>query len=154
MQGNPSNITENLCHMMFQPKETTVEVLKYLPALKQKFTDSFGKTNEMEQILINAAFENYELYLAFKENNNAVSLEITQKMKKSGESDHIQMASMALYYDKISDHFKQGYFIEVDTKLLRAIFQFYRESMLHFKFQKVAFKAIKASLSNIMNSNT
>lgn len=73
-------------------------------------------------------------------------------MKDLGESDHIQMASIALYYDKITVHFKQSNFIEADTVLLREIFQFYRESMLHFKCQKVAFKAIKASLSQIVKA--
>jgi len=135
--------------MGLQHQKTAADLLTYLPELKQKFTDLVGETNQMEEILINSAFENYELYLAFRENNNAVSIESTQKMKKSGESDHLQMASLALYYHKITDNFKQGNFIEVDTQLLREIFQFYRESMLHFKFQKVAFKAIKASLSNI-----
>jgi hypothetical protein len=106
----------------------------------------------MEQILIDSAFENYELYLLFRQNNNMISVESTQQMKKLGESDHIQMASMALYYNKIIIHGKKGNFIEVDTQLLKEIFQFYRESMLHFKFQKVAFKAIKASLSNILKA--
>lgn len=135
--------------MALQHQNTAADLLTYLPVLKQKFTDLVGETNHMEQMLIDSAFENYDLYLAFRQNNNAISVESTQKMKKSGESDHIQMASMALYYDTITTHFKQGNFIEVDTKLLREIFQFYRESMLHFKFQKVAFKAIKASLSHI-----
>lgn len=133
-------------------QNTATDLLIYLPVLKQKLINSVGKTNEMEQILIDSAFENYELYLLFRQNNNAISAESTQKMKKSGENDHIQMASMALYYDKILTHFKQSDFIEIDTKLLKEIFQFYRESMLHFKFQKIAFKAIKASLSNILKA--
>lgn len=138
--------------MAFQHQNTVADLLTYLPMLKQKFTNSVGKTNEMEQILIDSAFENYELYLIFRQNNNIISVESTRKMKKSGESDHIQMASIALYYDKITTHFKQGNFIKIDTQLLREIFQFYRESMLQFKFQKIAFKAIKASLSNLNQS--
>lgn len=137
--------------MKSQTKKTAIDILEYLPTLQQKFVNTVGTINQMEQILINAAFENYELYLIFKTNDNAISVESTQRMKKSGESDHIQMASIALYYDKITAHFKQGNFIEVDSTLLREIFQFYRESMLHFKFQKVAFKAIKASLNTIIN---
>jgi hypothetical protein len=133
-------------------ENTAADLLTYLPVLKQKFTNSVGKTNEMEQILIDSAFENYKLYLLFRQNNNMISVESTQQMKKLGESDHIQMASMALYYNKIIIHCKKGNFIEVDTQLLKEIFQFYRESMLHFKFQKVAFKAIKASLSNILKA--
>ncbi len=135
-----------------QTKKIAVEIIKYLPELRQKFVNVLGITNQMEQILINAAFENYELYLLFNANDNAISVEITERMKKSGESDHIQMASMALYYDKLTEHFKQVSFIEADTILLKEIFQFYRESMLHFKFQKVAFKAIKTSLSNLINT--
>lgn len=138
--------------MESQNQKTTADLLVYLPVLKQKLADLVGKTNEMEQILIDSAFENYELYLAFKENKGTISVEDAKKMKKSNESDHIQMASLALYYGKIITHFKQGNFIEIDTHLLREIFQFYRESMLHFKFQKVAFKAIKASLSNIIKA--
>lgn len=138
--------------MESQNQKTTADLLVYLPVLKQKLADLVGKTNEMEQILIDSAFENYELYLAFKENKGTISVEDAKKMKKSNESDHIQMASLALYYGKIITHFKQGNFIEIDTHLLREIFQFYRESMLYFKFQKVAFKAIKASLSNIIKS--
>jgi hypothetical protein len=138
--------------MELQHQNTAADLLTYLPVLKQKFSDLVGETNQMEQMLIDSAFENYELYLAFRQNNNAISVESTQKMKKSGESDHIQMASMALYYGTIIAHFKQGNFIEIDTQLLREIFQFYRESMLHFKFQKIAFKAIKASLSHIIKA--
>lgn len=137
--------------MKSQTEKTAIEIIEYLPELKQKFINVVGTTNQMEQILINAAFENYELYLAFRGNNNVVSVESTQRMKKLGESDHVQMASIALYYDKLTEYFKQGNFIEVDTNLLREIFQFYRESMLYFKFQKVAFKAIKTSLNNILN---
>jgi hypothetical protein len=137
--------------MKSQTKKTAVDILEYLPTLQQKFVNTVGTINQMEQVLINSAFENYELYLLFKANDNAISVESTQRMKKSGESDHIQMASIALYYDKITAHFRQGHFIEADSTLLREIFQFYRESMLHFKFQKVAFKAIKASLNTIIN---
>lgn len=138
--------------MELQNQKTAADLLVYLPVLRQKLADLVGKTNEMEQILIDSAFKNYEMYLAFKQNKGVISIEDTKKMKKSGESDHIQMASMALYYDTITAHFKQGNLIEVDNKLLKEIFQFYRESMLHFKFQKVAFKAIKASLSNIIKA--
>lgn len=137
--------------MKSQTEKTAVEIVEYLPELKEKFMNTVGTTNQMEQILINAAFENYELYLTFRGNNNTISVESTQRMKKLDESDHLQMASMALYYNKLAEYFKQGNFIEVDTNLLREIFQFYRESMLHFKFQKVAFKAITTSLSNILN---
>jgi hypothetical protein len=87
-------------------ENTAADLLTYLPVLKQKFTNSVGKTNEMEQILIDSAFENYELYLLFRQNNNMISVESTQQMKKLGESDHIQMASMALYYNKIIIHCK------------------------------------------------
>jgi hypothetical protein len=138
--------------MESQNQKTTADLFVYLPVLKQKLADLVGKTNEMEQILIDSAFENYELYLAFKENKGTISVEDTKKMEKSGESDHIQMASLALYYVPITTHFKQGNFVEIDTQLLKEIFQFYRESMLHFKFQKAAFKAIKASLRDILNS--
>lgn len=138
--------------MESQTEKTAAEIIDYLPELKQKFINAVGTTNQMEQILINAAFVNYELYLAFRGNNNIISVESTERMKRSGESDHLQLASIALYYDKLTKHFKKGNFIEVDTNLLSEIFQFYRESMLHFKFQKVAFKVIKTSLSNIINS--
>lgn len=138
--------------MELQHQNTAADLLNYLPELKQKFTDFVGKTNEMEQILIDSAFENYELYLAFRQNNNAISVESTQKMKKSGESDHIQMASMALYFRKITDNFKQGNFIEADAIILKEIFHFYQESMLHFKCQKEAYKAIKAFLSNVIKA--
>lgn len=138
--------------MKSQTEKNAVEMIKYLSELQQKFVYVLETTNQMEQILINAAFENYELYLLFKANDNAISVEITERMKKSGESDHIQMASMALYYEKLTAYVKQGNFIEADATLLKEIFQFYRESMLHFKFQKVAFKAIKTSLSNLINT--
>lgn len=138
--------------MKSQTEKIAVDIKDYIPELKQKFIKVVGPTNQMEQILINAAFENYELYLAFRGNDNVISVESTERMKKSGESEHLQLASIALYYDKLTKHFKQGNFIEVDANLLREIFQFYRESMLYFKFQKVAFKAIKTSLSNIINS--
>jgi hypothetical protein len=138
--------------MELRHQNTAADLLTYLPVLKQKFTDLVGETNQMEQILIDSAFENYDLYLSFRKNDNAISVESTQKMKNLGESDHLQMASMALYYNKITAHFKQGSFIEIDTQLLREIFQFYRDSMLHFKFQKVAFKTIKASLSHIVKA--
>jgi hypothetical protein len=125
------------------------DVLNYLPELKQKFTGLVGKTNQMEQILIDAAFENYEVYLAFKQNHNAISVESTKKMKKLGENDHLQLASMVLYFSKVTDYCKHSNFIEADTKVLREIFRFYRESMLHFKCQKEAYKAIKELLNNL-----
>ena len=70
--------------MALQHQNTAADLLTYLPVLKQKFTDLIGETNQMEQMLIDSAFENYELYLAFRQNNNAISVESTQKMKKSG----------------------------------------------------------------------
>jgi hypothetical protein len=136
--------------MNSQTENVNVDLLEYLPKLKRKFIDFVEKNNEMEQIFIDAAFENYELYLGFRQNNNTISVESTQKLKRLGENDHIQMASMILYYKKITDNCKQGNFIEADAKLLKEIFKFYRESMLHFKCQKVAFKTIKASLNNLL----
>jgi hypothetical protein len=101
--------------MKSQTEKIAVDIKDYIPELKQKFIKAVGTTNQMEQILINAAFENYELYLTFRGNNNVISVESTERMKKSGESDHLQLASIALYYDKLTKHFKQGNFIEVDT---------------------------------------
>lgn len=138
--------------MKSQTEIIAVDINNYLPELKQKFINAVGTTNQMEQTLINSAFENYELYLTFRENNATISDEANKKIQQLSESDHIQLASIALYYDKVTKHFKQGNFMEADTHLLKDIFQFYRESMLHFKFQKLAFKAIKTSISNFINS--
>ena len=138
--------------MKSQTEIIAVDIKDYLPELKQKLINAVGATNQMEQILINAAFENYELYLAFRENNATISDESNKKIQQLSESDHLQLASIALYYDKMTKHIKQGNFMEADTHLLKDIFQFYRESMLHFKFQKLAFKAIKTTLSNIIHS--
>ncbi len=121
--------------MKSQTEKIAVDIKDYIPELKQKFIIAVGPTNQMEQILINAAFENYELYLAFRGNNNVISVESTERMKKSGESDHLQLASIALYYDKLTKHFKHGNFIEVDTNLLREIFSSIEKvcSILNFK---------------------
>lgn len=138
--------------MKSQTKIIAVDIKDYLPELKQKFINTVGATNQMEQILVNAAFENYELYLVFRESNATISDESNKKIQQLSESDHLQLASIALYYDKMTKYIRQGNFMEADTHLLKDLFQFYRESMLHFKFQKLAFKAIKTTLSNIINS--
>lgn len=65
--------------MALQHQNTATDLLAYLPVLKQKFTDLIGETNQMEQILIDSAFETYGLYLAFRQNNNAISVESTKK---------------------------------------------------------------------------
>ena len=45
--------------MKSQTEIIAVDIKDYLPELKQKLINAVGATNQMEQILINAAFENY-----------------------------------------------------------------------------------------------
>ena len=138
--------------MELQTQKLAADLLVYLPVLKQKLTDLVGETNQMEQMLIDSAFENHELFLEYEQNNGTLSVESIKKMNESGESNHLQMASMALFYKKMTSNFKECNFMEADRKLLRKIFRLYRESMLNFKSQRDAYKAIKASLTEMVKA--
>lgn len=129
-----------------QQQNTAADLLEYLPVLKKKFVEIVGETNEMEQLLIDSAFESYEMYLAFLANNCEIPANYEQRRLKFEENSYLQMASIVLNFKKIVSFIKENR-LEVDEKLLKEIFQDYRESMLHFKYQKDVYRSVKTLLN-------
>ena len=124
----------------------TLEVADYLPSLKQKFIVAVGETNEMEQLLLDSAFSSYELYLAFRNNDNSIPSSAEPLRVSLLENEHIQLAALALYYNKITGFIQPATFIEFDRKLLVDVFETYQDGMLVFPYQKKHYQEIKQLL--------
>jgi hypothetical protein len=131
-------------------KTTAIDVLLYLPCLKEKFAVLIGTTNELQDLLINSAFKHYELYMRFLKDGNLTSEDSEQNHRHIQEKAYLELASLILNYNTILRVLKKSKLMEVDAKLLKDIFKEYRESRLAYKHQRTAYSDMKKTLTSLL----
>jgi hypothetical protein len=105
-------------------QKIAVETVIYLPILKQKLMDLLDNPNELESLFVHASFEAYQAYLELDERNEA-EWELTQKQLR--ENLEAKLNANLIYYRPLLTVVKKSRFVEVDKKLLRDIFDNFRE---------------------------
>jgi hypothetical protein len=105
-------------------KTTAADVLMYLPTLQDKFEELLGESNELGQLFIHASFEAYHAYLQVETMPDDEWEVIKTKLN---ENINEKLNAILIYYQPMLTVIRKSRFVEVDKKLLKDIFDNFRE---------------------------